>query len=279
MKAVLISIQPKWCELIASGKKTVEVRKTKPKLETPFKVYIYETKDKNFENIGIHWADGKDFVHNIGKVIGEFVCDRISVIDAKNLHDYCQGCEAAFIDDLSPCDYSLEKIPEIGMSSYELSTYIRDKDGYEWHISDLIIYDKPKELSEFIKIEKCPYAGLASCLKCKEHHCFTKPPQSWCYVERLGEGVMSSQMRLFPAEENPEKKLKRNWENAFQKWSNDKLQEKSSPLGKCGYGSMCDYCADNSHGRPCVRALNAMCRDTGITIDYNNRNFEEIWYM
>lgn len=43
MKSVLISIQPRWCELIASGKKTIEIRKTKPKLETPFKVYIYCT--------------------------------------------------------------------------------------------------------------------------------------------------------------------------------------------------------------------------------------------
>lgn len=44
MKSVLISIRPKWCELIASGKKTIEVRKTAPKLPTPFKCYIYETK-------------------------------------------------------------------------------------------------------------------------------------------------------------------------------------------------------------------------------------------
>ncbi len=34
-KSVLISIKPKWCELIASGKKTVEVRKTKPAIKTP----------------------------------------------------------------------------------------------------------------------------------------------------------------------------------------------------------------------------------------------------
>ena len=47
-KAVLISIKPKWCELIASGKKTVEVRKTNPKLDTPFKCYIYCTKAKDF---------------------------------------------------------------------------------------------------------------------------------------------------------------------------------------------------------------------------------------
>lgn len=46
MKSVLISIKPKWCELIANGKKAIEVRKTKPKLDTPFKCYIYYTKNK-----------------------------------------------------------------------------------------------------------------------------------------------------------------------------------------------------------------------------------------
>ena len=46
MKSVLISIQPKWCERIADGSKTIEVRKTKPKLDTPFKVYIYCTEEK-----------------------------------------------------------------------------------------------------------------------------------------------------------------------------------------------------------------------------------------
>lgn len=45
MKAVLISIQPKWCKLILRVKKTVEVRKNRPKAKTPFKVYIYCTKD------------------------------------------------------------------------------------------------------------------------------------------------------------------------------------------------------------------------------------------
>lgn len=90
---------------------------------------------------------------------------------------------------------------------------------------------------------------------------------------------MLNQMRLFPVEENPQKKIKRNWENAFQKWSNKNAQDESSPLGICGYSSMCDYCTDNTHGRPCVRALNAMCRDIGITIDYNKQNFKEIWGM
>ena len=62
MKSVLLSIKPEWCELIASGKKTLEVRKTKPKLNTPFKCYIYCTK-------------GKSDNQSSGKVIGEFTCD------------------------------------------------------------------------------------------------------------------------------------------------------------------------------------------------------------
>ena len=31
-KAVMLSIRPKWMEKIASGEKTIEVRKTRPKL-------------------------------------------------------------------------------------------------------------------------------------------------------------------------------------------------------------------------------------------------------
>ena len=46
MKAVLISINPLWCELIGNGEKTIEVRKNRPKLKTPFKVFIYCTKAK-----------------------------------------------------------------------------------------------------------------------------------------------------------------------------------------------------------------------------------------
>ena len=72
-------------------------------------------------------------------------------------------------------------------------------------------------------------------------------------------------------------KEKRNWENRFQKWSNNQFHEGRSGYGACGYGSMCDYCEDNSYGRPCVRALNDMCRTERISIDYSKRNYEDIW--
>lgn len=84
---------------------------------------------------------------------------------------------------------------------------------------------------------------------------------------------------IMPPKRKPTDKAKRNWENGFQKWSNEQALDGLYDYGACGYGSMCDYCKDNTYGRPCVRALNAMCRDRRITIDYTKRNYEEIWRL
>ena len=75
------------------------------------------------------------------------------------------------------------------------------------------------------------------------------------------------------------KSVKRKWEYAFQKWSDKHGIEidNTEDYGCCGYGSMCDWCNDNSYGKPCVRALNAMCREKRIKIDYSKRDFEKIW--
>ena len=70
---------------------------------------------------------------------------------------------------------------------------------------------------------------------------------------------------------------KRNWENAFQKWSNEQSQDGMTSYGICGYGSMCDWCEDNSYGRPCVRALNAKCREKRLTVNYDDADFFKIW--
>ena len=75
-------------------------------------------------------------------------------------------------------------------------------------------------------------------------------------------------------------KAKRKWENAFQKWSNEhgiEAVEHIESYGCCGYGSMCDWCEDNSYGRPCVRALNAMCREKRISLDYSDYDFKKVW--
>ena len=101
---------------------------------------------------------------------------------------------------------------------------------------------------------------------------------------------MDGQLSMFPGMEAEQKKRrkaadreKRNWENSFQYWSDKRGMDANNQTscGCCGYGSMCDYCKANDFGRPCIRALNEMCRKKGIFIDYSNRSeeyFEEVWY-
>lgn len=178
MKAVLISIQPKWCELIASGKKTVEVRKTKPKLETPFKVYIYCTKDEPLYKSGEKFWCEKAGEFGNGKVIGEFVCDTI-------ITDKTFGHNALFK-------------AAVCLSEVEAAVYCVNNEMYGWHISDLIIYNEPKKLSEFTKAGALSYDdwlyGIYNGTSESTYEKYlmpfkaTRPPRSWCYVERFGEG-------------------------------------------------------------------------------------------
>lgn len=187
-KSVLLSIKPKYCELIASGKKTIEVRKTKPKLDTPFKCYIYCTKD--FYRAGDGYFQGK----YCGKVIGEFVCDEITYLGNISTDPWC-----SLLGDVHEWHKRLVTKGAC-LTEEELLKY-GGKNG--WHISDLIIYDEPKELKEFIRI--CPEWEkeeiTEKCLECEhlyrspiEHfiECdyegelpITRPPQSWCYAEEL----------------------------------------------------------------------------------------------
>ena len=94
--------------------------------------------------------------------------------------------------------------------------------------------------------------------------------------------MKNDQLALYNVPPDPPKqddKQKKSWENGFQRWSNKVYHDHpyDQPLGCCGDGSMCDYCEDNTYGRPCVRALNEMCRRERITIDYSKRNYEDIW--
>lgn len=83
MKSVLISIRPEWCVKIASGEKTVEVRRTRPKPEPPFLVCIYCTSTKALPlklYVKLHAKTGGAIDEWSGKVFASFVCDRIDAI-------------------------------------------------------------------------------------------------------------------------------------------------------------------------------------------------------
>lgn len=92
---------------------------------------------------------------------------------------------------------------------------------------------------------------------------------------------MADQMQLFDTSEkqssNSAGKAKRKWENGFQRWSDRHSADGGDSFGSCEFGSMCDYCDDNSYGRPCVRALNAMIREKRLKIDYEKTGYVEAW--
>lgn len=165
-RSVMISVKPRFCDLIAREKKKTEVRKTRPKTEIPFKCYIYCTRAKRSEKLysngtvlvkdtrklldpSVRYPGSKIFQRWNGKVIGEFVCKAILPISIT-------------YSDINS-RLALREFPYTCLTDKEIMDYLGNgKTGYGWHISDLTIYDKPKDLSDF---------GMK------------RPPQSWCYAE------------------------------------------------------------------------------------------------
>lgn len=192
MKAVLVSIKPNWCKFIWAGVKTVEVRKTRPKLETPFKVYIYCTGHDGWimksPKAGVQKMDSR--------VIGEFTCDKIDkLVHVGTMMDI----NILTLDGwYKPAG---ELLQAACLTEAAAKKYLQGRNGYGWHISDLKIYDKPRELDEFSRFGFCSMNGTGVCGNegceyyepsgnymepptCAVDGCFlNRPPQSWCYVE------------------------------------------------------------------------------------------------
>lgn len=191
-KAVLISIRPKWCEKIVNGDKTIEVRKTRPKMDTPFKCYIYCTLPKYPHEDFIATNYPRPQFYGGGKVVGEFTCDRIDWITHIGYTGIPNLVETRI------CDAATMRTSPVGgllnaacLTPKMLNDYLAWGDGYGWHITDLRIYDAPRELSEFRRA--CPNSWYCeSCAMYWENNgtCgneslqFKRAPQDWCYVER-----------------------------------------------------------------------------------------------
>lgn len=178
-KAVMLSIRPKWCEKIVSGEKTIEVRKTRPKLETPFKCYVYRTKGTVPHTINGKWVQ----MEVGGTIIAEFTCDRVETIKA--------ATEPYGIYDVDD-----DFVAQTRLVDGALWDYGKGATLYGWHISKLKIYDTPKELTEFHtwkKCKSCSKSGYESTACIYDENCMvpvaiTKAPQSWCYVEAMKDG-------------------------------------------------------------------------------------------
>lgn len=199
MKAVMLSLRPQWCEKIFNGEKTIEVRKTAPKLETPFTVYVYQTKHKG-GNATVR--EVLNSVYGGGKVIGSFVCDRITCCQAY----YGESGEKHLTNLFG------DEVKRTCLTEHEMFDYIIGKDkkegtGWLWHIAEQKLFDKPRGLGEFYT--KCDKTGDCECEDClhlqvvlSSYPCdddvytwcgvdnkkpISRAPQSWFYCETIDE--------------------------------------------------------------------------------------------
>lgn len=194
MESFLISIRPKWTASILNGKKTVEIRRTAPKdwvdyfsgktdkKPEPKTVYIYCTKNDN----GLrYWG-----YHIGGRIFAKFTLREVT--------QYITGNNVSKDSGYMFGDAEREGVYEKAcLSESDIDRYCPDESFYAWHISDLVIFDRPRELSEFMppkwdkcgvkdknglfQCDKCPYGDWAN-VQCKWKP-LTKAPQSWCRVE------------------------------------------------------------------------------------------------
>ena len=188
-KAVLISSVAKWCEKIGIVDKTIEVRKTRPKMNTPFKCHIYCTLPKYPHEDFIATNYPRPQFYGGGKVIGEFTCDRIDWITHIGYTGIPNLVETRI------CDAATMRTSPVGgllnaacLTPKMLNDYLAWGDGYGWHITDLRIYDAPRELSELerpYECNECDAKWATECNACHEEVKIKRAPQSWCYVEEV----------------------------------------------------------------------------------------------
>lgn len=194
MKAILMSIHPKWCEKIFNGSKSIEVRKSRPSIPTPFTVYVYQTKLKVIKGDSFMVVDALNENLGCGKVIGSFVCDRVRLCIPFGLKGHL---------------LSQEVYREMCLTKEQLDKYGGLKTLYGWHITEPKLFDKPRELGEFYRSlpEKVLENGEYDCRKEWDVLCIdapeggdycaecpyggrvqiTRAPQSWVYCETIDE--------------------------------------------------------------------------------------------
>ena len=178
MKVILISIKPEWVSKILNREKTIEIRKTMPNCDLPIDVYIYCTKN------GGAYGKTKNQVYTEmnGKVVAKFTLNKVEEVKPLKHKPslFCPYDWLYCIVNDSP--NNLKEKSCLGFN--ELHAYFQGKNGYAWHIDNLVIFDKPKELSEFYDCQ----IGWNNCIphNCNRCACskpLIKAPQSYSYVE------------------------------------------------------------------------------------------------
>lgn len=216
-KSILMSIHPEPCEYIFGGIKKREIRKVLPNVEFPCKVYVYMTQEKRLaaffkkgDSTGAYDDKGNEicFDQNVPvrrynscaqKVIGEFICtgyDKLVHCGTTNHNVTIQLMD----DNYYTRPLTKEFLNLCCLSYKQLEDYSKGGDLYALHITDVKLYKKPKELSEFggkcnldCPSVHCPYWKYQRVnadewdydCSCNNIRPLTRPPQSFCYVEEV----------------------------------------------------------------------------------------------
>lgn len=186
MKSIMISIKPEWVAKILNGDKTIEIRKIKPKCELPCKVYIYCLQPKKWyadspftaSSDELLWKQGKriysgkeDSLWNPkfrnyrilnGKVVAEFTLNKVTEHKRNFIDLEDNECYNFKVCDVKNAGFDTNALALCDFDNF-VENYGKGKPLFAWHIDKLKIYNKPKNLSEFIPLKRAPH---------------------WCYVER-----------------------------------------------------------------------------------------------
>ena len=183
MRAVMLSVQPEWCDLILRGKKNVEVRKKRPiTLEPPFKVYIYCKAGKSGRLLEM---PNHKFMQMNERIVGTFICNditRLTHIGTTPRKLYAVGPGFRY----EPAD---ELLKNACLTRAEAESYLKEGDGLAWHISELKIFDPPVKMKNFWGLKPCFHSqdcfsyDCYGTVDCDVPRSFSCPPQDFCYVE------------------------------------------------------------------------------------------------
>lgn len=193
MKAIMISIRPKWvCKIVDDKTKKDEIRKGSSLYKAINKLieeqgvapmFIYCTKSNKHEcleyadnpnpNKEGKWVITSGYPYANGKVVARFNATA-DLLELKMI----EGGLYFTTPDRDCFTPNLDLNENAQIDNWQLLDYTGEKLGTQIsdiHINDLEIFDKPKDISEFTHWKK-----YDDCLQTMK---LTRAPQSWCYVE------------------------------------------------------------------------------------------------
>ena len=176
MDAIMAAFSPEECKSLTKDELTVKLFKRCPKLVPPFKCYVYMKMngvpeyiyDQNLKKHSIYMLH-PDTAN--GRIIGEFICDKVYTIE------YCKDSD----------NYDMRVVSDTG--SFDVLHTGINQNSIRKYVSDFTLYEKMLFPTNFTKpCTGCKKKGTARCTE-EDSYCravvLEKGPTSWYYVGEL----------------------------------------------------------------------------------------------